>query len=82
MREWEVKVGRSWDDAAIAEVIESVATYMDLTIALKGTLRKYPGSVHWHFKKRRRLGTIELTISPEQKRVWLSVKSGRFFGWS
>src|SRR3970040_3187122 len=45
------------------------------------TLSKYPGSVHWHFKKGKGRGTLEATYWPERHRAWLSYRSGREAEW-
>jgi hypothetical protein len=81
MKQWEIQVGRAWDSRRIAGVIESVAKSNGLVVSLKGSLRAFPGCVHWHFKKERQSGTIEVTMWPQKRRVWLSVQSGRRAQW-
>jgi hypothetical protein len=81
MSEHEIQVGRKWDSRSIARAIESAAKSHDLQIALKGTLQTCRGCTHWHFKNGRNSGTLEATMWPKEKRVWLSVQSGRRAVW-
>jgi hypothetical protein len=65
-------------DAAIAEV--------NLTVTMRDTLKKYPGSVHWHLKNRdsnNRLetGTLEVTFWPQKNRAWFTIQDGRKARW-
>jgi hypothetical protein len=41
--------------------VEKICSENDLTLTLKGTLAKYSGCVHWHFKKHKQAGTLEST---------------------
>ncbi|HEX3356749.1 MAG TPA: hypothetical protein VHS31_07255 [Tepidisphaeraceae bacterium] len=81
MRQWEIHIGRAWDAEEIGRAIESIAESHELTISLKGSLRAHRGCVHWHFKKAKQSGTIEVTMWPQERRVWLSVQSGRAADW-
>ena len=66
---------------AVPEVVERMCALDGLTLTLKGALVKYPGSVHWHFKKGKQPGTLELTWWPPQKRLWFKVAQGRRATW-
>lgn len=56
------------------QVIERICLKEGLWISLKNTLRQYPGSVHWHFKQAGgNAGVLEITLWPDQNRLWLSV---------
>jgi hypothetical protein len=57
--------------------IEGAAAHYGLQIRMKGTLRTYPGSQHWHLHKPGERGTLEVTLWPAGKRVWFSVQAGR-----
>jgi hypothetical protein len=48
---------------------------------MKGTLRMFPGCMHWHFKKPPQSGTLEATMWPSAQRIWLSVQSRRHADW-
>ena len=69
------------DEQAIVVAIERACEAAGLVIATKGTLRAYPGSVHWHFKKGADAGTLEATYWPRERRAWLSVHGGRDADW-
>lgn len=61
--------------------IEQAATACSLTLTLKGTLAQYPGCVHWHYKKGKEPGTLEITWWSQGKRVWLKVAANRRATW-
>jgi hypothetical protein len=67
--------------AATARAIEAVMNEQGLERSLKCSLRAYPGCVHWHFRKPHETGTLEVTMWPARRRVWLSVQSGRRAAW-
>ena len=50
-------------------------------MTLKGTLAKYPGCVHWHFKRDRQPGTLEITLWDREGKVWFPTRPGRTGGW-
>lgn len=62
-------------------IIENCCAENKLDIALKGTLSKYPGCVHWHLKQGKQRGTLEVTWWPQQHRLWLSIQPGRTGEW-
>jgi hypothetical protein len=68
-------------DAEVEEVIERCCAAAGLRTQLKGTLAAYPGSVHWHFKRGREPGTLEVTWWPRERRAWISVHANRGAPW-
>jgi hypothetical protein len=62
---------------AVPQLVERVCTLEGLEISLKGSLARYPGSVHWHFKKGKQSGTLELTWWPRENRLWFKIAAGR-----
>lgn len=42
--------------------LEALFRRLGLEVALKTTLAKYPGGVHWHLKKPGEKGTLEATL--------------------
>jgi hypothetical protein len=52
-----------------------------LRIVLLTTLKRYPGSIHWHLKDGRQPGTLELTWWPKRRRLWFSVQKRRSAEW-
>ena len=61
--------------------IDRMCSANDLTITMKSTLSKYPGSIHWHVKRGQDPGTLEVTLWPAQERLWFSVQAGRTADW-
>jgi hypothetical protein len=61
--------------------IERAVQYCNLRITLKGTLKQFAGCIHWHLKKGSERGTLELTLWPEQQRLWVTIQEGRKAGW-
>jgi hypothetical protein len=48
---------------------------------MKGTLANYPGCVHWHYKKGKARGTLEITWWERENRLWFKVAKGRTGDW-
>jgi hypothetical protein len=44
------------------EVIERCCEAAGLHVTMKGTVAAYPGSVHWHLKRGKEPGTLEVTL--------------------
>ena len=44
-------------------------------------MAKYPGCTHWHLKKDRETGTLELTWWPARNRLWFKIATGRQADW-
>lgn len=61
--------------------IENFLQKEGLTLSFKGTLARYPRSIHWHWMKQGNTGTLELTFWPSQSRLWFHVQSGRRADW-
>jgi len=66
---------------AVVRAVEQICASHDLTCTLKGTLIRYPDSVHWHFKRGREKGTLEVTWWGRQHRLWFKVADGRTAAW-
>ena len=81
MEELEVVVDPVGSEEQLAALIEEAAAHYGLRLRMKGTLRTYPGSEHWHFQKPGERGTLEVTLWPAGKRVWFSVQAGRRAAW-
>lgn len=81
MREVEVVWPVGIEAEQIAHCVEKCAQEMGLTASLRDTLRSYPGSIHWHWKKGAVRGVLEITLWPQGKRLWFSVQAGRTADW-
>jgi hypothetical protein len=64
--------------AAIQAATEAVGG----RIAREGTLKSYPGSLHWHMQSPGGTGTIEATYWPERSALWASVHANREGNWA
>ena len=81
MEEIEVSVNTAGREERLATAIEEAAVHYGLQIRIRGTLRTYPGSHHWHLHKPGERGTLEVTLWPAGKRVWFKVQAGRRAEW-
>jgi hypothetical protein len=81
MKEIPCQIERWSDVGQMSRTIESVISGAGLRQTLKGTLRGYPGCVHWHFAKNGATGTLEVTLWPAQRRAWFSVQARRGADW-
>jgi hypothetical protein len=81
MREIEFAVPRNADLVRAKRLIEKICVRRGLTLATKGSLATYPGCVHWHYKRQKQKGTLELTLFARDRRVWAKVQDGRKASW-
>ena len=81
MEEIEIHVDPAAIEEQLTPLLEGAIAHFGLEIRMRGTLRTYPGSEHWHIYKPGERGTLEVTMWPEGKRVWFSVQAGRRAGW-
>ena len=77
MENFEIKVPTRLEDGEVAQRIEAALSRLGYRIMLRNTLKKYPGSHHWHLHQQGRQGTLDLTWWPARRRLWLSSRSGR-----
>ena len=81
MQEVEFQVPGGCDLANAENLIEHVCAALDLRPVMKSTLASYPGSVHWHYKRGKEKGTLELTVAPGSRRIWAQVHTTRGGAW-
>ena len=81
VRTEEVVVAPEADLSDAEGAIERCVAEAGLRVTMKGTVAAHKGSVHWHLKLREERGTLEVTLWPARKRVWLSVHANRGGGW-
>jgi hypothetical protein len=62
-------------------LVEAIVAAEGLQVRLRGTLARYPGSLHWHLASPAARGTLEVTYWPARNRLWLSVQAGRRAEW-
>jgi hypothetical protein len=81
MIEVEIQIPPAIHSSTIIKKVEQVCIDNDLTLTLKGTLAGYPGCVHWHFKKHKQPGTLEITWWEKEHRLWFKVADHRKGMW-
>ena len=72
------------DNASVTDVVTAIETCCHtyaLTQTMKGTLAKYVGCVHLHFKQGKAKGVLEITLWPNQHRLWFGVHENRKADW-
>lgn len=77
MREVEFSVPRKCDMKLAERLVEDICADRGLQMVLKGSQSKFPGSIHWHYKREKQKGTLELTLFPAHGRLWAKVAEGR-----
>ncbi|MEP0521897.1 MAG: hypothetical protein ABJP63_03150 [Hyphomicrobiales bacterium] len=86
MTDVDIKLPEFSDTHAVVTAIEDVCAKEALIVSMKSTLKKYPGCIHWHFKRHNERGVLELTWWPcseamKPARLWLSAHSNRKAEW-
>jgi hypothetical protein len=81
MREVEFSVPPKCDLKLAERLIEDICARRGLQMAMKGSQSTFPGSIHWHYKRERQKGTLELTLFPAHRRLWAKVAEGRKAAW-
>jgi hypothetical protein len=81
MLEVEIPISSTADPSKVESFVEAACASEGLRQTLKDTLAKYPGCVHWHFKKGAQPGTLEITWWEKRRRLWLKVQAGRRGEW-
>ena len=81
MQEHEIQLPEQILPADAAVAVEAACADAGLECTMKSGLRSYPGSDHWHYQRDRKPGTLEVTLWPARRRLWLSVQAGRTAEW-
>lgn len=81
MRDFPITVSIKAGPKRIERAVDAVGREFGLVQAMKDTLSKYPGCVHWHFKRSRVSGTVEVTWWPAERKLWISIQQGRRAEW-
>jgi hypothetical protein len=81
MREIAIPITSQAACAEIERCIDRAIANIGLTITLRASLRKFPGCIHWHLKRGRESGTLEVTFWPQERRAWFTIQNGRKAGW-
>ncbi len=81
MTEIEITVPLQANLSGAEQIIEQCCKAEGLLVNLKGSLAKYPGCIHWHFKRGGQRGTLEITLWASRRRIWFSIHTGRTGAW-
>lgn len=86
MVEYEIALSKRRGDSTVAAVVHNVCRGEGLELQMKTSLKKYPGSTHWHFKRPTVPGIVEVTWWPGEAehrvpRLWLSIHGNRKADW-
>src|SRR5260370_16523720 len=81
MTEIEITVPLQTDLSQAEQIIEQCCKAEGLSASLKVSLAKYPGCIHWHFKRDGQRGTLEITLCASMRRIWFSIHTGRTGDW-
>jgi len=81
MLEIELQIPDGVHKGDLIRCVEDVCVGNNLTCTLKGTLKKYPGSIHWHFKQDKQNGILEITWWETENRLWFKVADNRVSKW-
>ncbi|HLW55070.1 MAG TPA: hypothetical protein VKW06_19725 [Candidatus Angelobacter sp.] len=77
MKQLEFRVPKNGALSFAEQAIERVCGQRGLIVGMKGSLASYRGCTHWHFKKKKEKGTLEITLHPAGRRIWAQVQDGR-----
>jgi hypothetical protein len=64
-----------------AEAIENLCATMTLTLTMRGSLKSLPANIHWHYKKGKEKGVLEITLMQQRNEIILSCKENRSGPW-
>ena len=81
MTEIEITIPLQTNLTQAGQIIERCCMAEGLSASLKGSLSKYPGCIHWHFKRDGQRGTLEITLWTNVRRIWFSIHTGRTGAW-
>lgn len=81
MQEIDLDMTDPADESGVIRRVESVLAEAGLTMHTRGTLKRYPGCTHWHWRNGTLPGTLEVTFWPARRRLWFKVQSGRRAPW-
>ena len=82
VRELDVQIPANAVLERITVAVDAAVGELGLTVVLLGTLKTFPGCVHWHLKRGRVRGTLVITWWPKGRRLWIKVQAGRSAEWT
>ena len=79
---YEIANGNLSDEDEVIKQIERTVQVFGLTVANKTTLSTKKGSVHYHLKKGKQAGVLEVTYWPSMKKLWVEIHKNRKTDWN
>ncbi|WP_407272674.1 hypothetical protein [Radiobacillus sp. PE A8.2] len=73
---------KPFDEGIICDQIEEIIAEFQLTITQRTTLSTKKGSYHWHVKRGKQKGVLEITFWPAKGRLWLDIAENRRAPWN
>lgn len=70
------------DEELVCKKIEEMAKGQGLTMTQRTTLSTKKGSYHWHFKKGKEKGVLEVTYWPKRNTLWFDIHENRKVDWN
>jgi predicted nucleotidyltransferase len=81
LQEIDIQIPANIPSDQIVAAIDATVARRGLTVTLRGALKTFPGSTHWHLKRGRGRGTLEMTWWPKVRRLWIKIQAGRTAAW-
>jgi hypothetical protein len=81
LKDYPIRLPDTADFRKVEVAVERCCRELKLIQTMKDTLGKYPGCVHWHFKKESVSGTLEVTSWPSKGKLWITVQESRSAKW-
>jgi hypothetical protein len=81
VREIEISLPTGVCAESIEGTLAEACEQMGLRIGMRSTLAGHRGSLHWHLKRDKERGILEVTFVPEPTRLWLAVHANREGTW-
>lgn len=63
-------------------LLERLCAEEGLVRTMETSLKVYPGSRHWHYRRGSERGTLEVTVWPGGGKAWISAHANRAGRWT
>lgn len=70
------------DEEMVCSEIERITADFGLVVTERTTLSTKKGSYHWHLKKEKEKGVLEVTYWPKKGRFWIDIHDNRRAEWN
>ena len=80
-KEIAIRVPKNTRPGKIVSAVNRIIIDFGLIVTMRGSLKSFPGSTHWHLKRGRGSGTLETTWWPQERKLWIKIQAGRTAPW-